>query len=55
MAPSLAAGSMPAVSTSHRSVFDLAAVSGDSVELEDVLGGARFTVVERRSTVVGMD
>ena len=42
---------LAALATSHRSVFDLAAVAGDSVELEDVLGGARFKVVERRSTV----
>jgi len=42
---------LAALATSHRSVFDLAAVAGDNVELEDVLGGARFKVVERRSTV----
>lgn len=42
---------LAALSTSHRSVFDLTAVQGDSVELEDLLGGARFKVVERRSTV----
>jgi hypothetical protein len=40
-----------ALCTSHRSVFDLASVDGDSVELDDLLGGARFRVVERRSTV----
>jgi hypothetical protein len=37
--------------TSHRSLFDVAAVSGKEVQLDDVLGGARFRVVERRSTV----
>jgi len=42
---------LAALATSHRSVFDLAAVAGDSVELEDLLGGARFKVVERRSTI----
>jgi hypothetical protein len=42
---------LAALSTSHRSVFDLSVVSGDTVELEDLLGGARFKVVERRSTV----
>jgi hypothetical protein len=42
---------LAALSTSHRSVFDLATVAGDAVELEDLLGGARFKVVERRSTV----
>ena len=36
---------------SHRSLFDIAHVDGNTVELEDVLGGARFRVVERRSTV----
>jgi hypothetical protein len=42
---------LAALATSHRSLFDLAAVNGDSVELEDLLGGARFKVFERRSTV----
>jgi hypothetical protein len=36
---------------SHRSLFDIAHVDGNVIELEDVLGGARFRVVERRSTV----
>jgi hypothetical protein len=39
------------IATSHRSLFDIAGVEGSRVELEDVLGGARFTVMERRSTV----
>jgi hypothetical protein len=39
------------IAASHRSVFDIAAVAGHTVELEDILGGARFSVVERRSTV----
>ncbi len=39
------------IATSHRSLFDIAEVEGNRVELEDVLGGARFSVVERRSTV----
>jgi hypothetical protein len=42
---------LAAIATSHRSLFDLAAVENGTVELEDVLGGARFKVVERRSTV----
>jgi hypothetical protein len=42
---------LSALATSHRSLFDLVAVAGDTVELEDVLGGARFKVTERRSTV----
>jgi hypothetical protein len=42
---------LAALSTSHRSVFDLTAVHGDTVELEDLMGGARFKVVERRSTI----
>ncbi len=36
---------------SHRSLFDIAHVDGNAIELEDVLGGARFRVAERRSTV----
>jgi hypothetical protein len=39
------------LATSHRSLFDVVAVRGDTIELEDVLGGARFLVLERRSTV----
>ncbi len=38
------------IATSHRSLFDIAAVADGTVQLEDVLGGARFNVVERRST-----
>lgn len=36
---------------SHRSLFDIAHVDGNTIELEDVLGGARFRVAERRSTI----
>lgn len=36
---------------SHRSLFDIAHVDEATVELEDVLGGARFRVAERRSTI----
>jgi hypothetical protein len=39
------------LATSHHSLFDLVAVRGDTIELEDLLGGARFLVLERRSTV----
>lgn len=39
------------IATSHRSLFDIAEVKGNRVELEDILGGARFSVVERRSTI----
>ncbi|MBN2574061.1 MAG: hypothetical protein JXP73_05800 [Deltaproteobacteria bacterium] len=39
------------LASSHRSVFDIAGVDGNVIELEDVLGGARFCVVERRGTV----
>jgi hypothetical protein len=42
---------LAALATSHRSLFDLATVAGDTVEMEDLLGGARFKVVERRSTI----
>jgi hypothetical protein len=39
------------LATSHRSLFDLVAVRGDVIELDDLIGGARFFVSERRSTV----
>jgi hypothetical protein len=39
------------LASSHRSLFDIAHVDGNLIELEDVLGGARFRVVERRSTI----
>ena len=39
------------LATSHRSLFDLIGISGGLIELEDVLGGARFAVSERRSTI----
>jgi hypothetical protein len=39
------------IATSHRSLFDIAEVNGNRVELEDIVGGARFSVVERRSTI----
>lgn len=34
----------------HRSLFEVTAVDGHVVELEDLLRGARFAVTERRST-----
>jgi hypothetical protein len=55
--PSPAAGSidrlqaLASLAGSHRSLFDIAHVDGNAIELEDVLGGARFRVVERRSTI----
>jgi hypothetical protein len=39
------------IAASHRSLFDLADVSGGRILLEDVISGARFSVRERRSTV----
>ena len=42
---------LASVATSHRSLFDIAGVDGSVIELEDVLGGARFRVVEPRGTV----
>lgn len=42
---------LAALATSHRSLFDVAAVDGHVVELEDLVRGARFRVVERRSTI----
>ena len=45
------AEALACVATSHRSLFDIAHVDDNAVELEDVLGGARFRVSERRSTI----
>jgi hypothetical protein len=45
------AEALACLATSHRSLFDIAHVDEDAVELEDVLGGARFRVSERRSTI----
>jgi hypothetical protein len=42
---------LAALASSHRSLFDIAAVDEHVVLLEDVIGGARFSVRERRSTV----
>ena len=38
------------IAGSHRSLFDLVGLSGGVVELVDVIGGARFHVIERRGT-----
>jgi hypothetical protein len=42
---------LASLAASHRSLFDIAQVDGNVIELEDVLGGARLRVVERRGTV----
>jgi hypothetical protein len=39
------------LATSHRSLFEVATVTGNVVEVDDLLGGARFLVTERRSTI----
>ncbi len=39
------------IATSHRSLFDIADVKGNRIELEDIIAGARFSVVERRDTI----
>jgi len=38
------------LATSHRSLFEIVTVAGNQVEVDDLLGGARFLVTERRST-----
>jgi hypothetical protein len=38
------------LATSHRSLFEVVTVAGNLVEIDDLLGGARFLVTERRST-----
>jgi hypothetical protein len=45
------AQAMACLASSHRSLFDIAHVDGNTIELEDILGGARFHVVERRGTI----
>jgi hypothetical protein len=45
------AEALACLASSHRSLFDIAHVDDNVVELEDVLGGARFRVSERRSTI----
>ena len=42
---------LSSLACSHRSLFDVAHVEGSALELEDVIGGGRFRVLERRSTV----
>ena len=42
---------LASLAASHRSLFDIAHIDDKTIELEDVLGGARFRVVERRGTV----
>ena len=39
------------LATSHRSLFELHGTEDGVLDVEDVLGGARFTVGERRGTV----
>ena len=38
------------LATSHRSLFEIANVSDRGIEIDDLVGGARFAVRERRST-----
>jgi len=39
------------LATSHRSLFELDSIANRVLEVEDVIGGARFSVAERRNTV----
>jgi hypothetical protein len=39
------------LATSHRSLFELGAMAGEKLEVDDLLGGGRFSVIERRSTI----
>jgi hypothetical protein len=39
------------LATSHHSLFELASATGDRLEVDDLIGGARFWVNERRNTV----
>jgi hypothetical protein len=49
--PADRAAALASLAASHRSLFDIAHIDDKTIELEDVLGGARFRVVERRGTV----
>jgi hypothetical protein len=49
--PVVRSEALASLATSHRSLFDIAHVDGNVIELEDVLGGTRLRVVERRGTV----
>ena len=42
---------MAALASSHRSLFQLFSETDRLLDIEDVIGGARFRVRERRSTV----
>lgn len=39
------------LAASHRSLFDITAVTGGKIDVSDLLGGGRFVVRERRSTI----
>jgi hypothetical protein len=39
------------VAASHRSLFELHEIEERKMDLEDLLGGARFAVIERRNTI----
>lgn len=39
------------LSTSHRSLFELQALKGGRLEVDDLIGGARFSIIERRKPV----
>jgi hypothetical protein len=41
---------LAALASSHRSLFEVHGVAGHVVEVEDLIGGARFNVHERRKT-----
>lgn len=45
------AQALSSLASSHRSLFDIAGVEDNVIELEDILGGVRFHVSERRSTI----
>jgi hypothetical protein len=52
--PALPAGErqmLAHLASSHRSLFQLASAADRVLEVEDVIGGARFSVLERRNTV----
>ncbi len=49
-APAAERRTLAHLASSHRSVFQLAASADRVLEIDDLVGGARFSVVERRNT-----
>jgi hypothetical protein len=49
--PAIERRELALLASSHRSLFELHAVADHVLDVEDIIGGARFAVIERRNTV----